>query len=417
VKKFFVLWSSQAASLIGSSVVGFALVWYLAKETGSATILSTAMLVNLLPQVVLGPFIGPFVDRWKRKQIIIFSDLVTALLTLVLVILFYTGNIQIWHIYVIMAGRSISGCFQRPALNASIPMIVPKEHLVRANGLNQTLIGAINIVTPIGGAFIIEVLKMQWVLSVDIITAIIAIGCLIPLTIPQPPRTDKSIKPSYWADLMQGFRYIALWRGLLFLISLIAILMFFAAPLNALRPLFVTKYFSGNVLVFGSLGTVGSAGVFAGGLIMGIWGGFKRRIITALIFIIVQGASAFIFGFTTESLLFLALAMVFISGLSGSILNANIGAIINSVVDKGMQGRVVSLQYSVGGLMAPLALVIAGPVADAISLRTIWYVSGAMVVILTGIAFFSRDLINIENNQVEEKPREETPSPIPKLEN
>src|SRR4030042_3672447 len=111
MKKFFVLWSSQAFSIFGSSVVGFALAWYLAKETGSATVLSMAMLANLLPQVVLGPFIGPFIDRWNRKKILIYSDLVTALLTLVLVVLFYTGAIQTWHIYVIMFCRSTGGSF------------------------------------------------------------------------------------------------------------------------------------------------------------------------------------------------------------------------------------------------------------------------------------------------------------------
>jgi DHA3 family macrolide efflux protein-like MFS transporter len=404
LKKFFVLWSSQAFSIFGSSVVGFALAWYLAKETGSATVLSMAMLANLLPQVVLGPFIGPFIDRWNRKKIMIYSDLVTALLTLVLVVAFYTGAIQVWLIYVIMVGRSIGGSFQRPALSASMPMIVPDKHLVRANGLNMTLNGAINIVAPMAGALLMEALKMQWVLSVDIITAVIAVGCLLPLAIPQPPRTGTLDKPNYFADLRQGFRYIALWRGLLYLLILIAILMFFAAPVNALRPLFVTQYFGGDVLKLGWLGTVASVGTIGGGLLLSAWGGFKRRIITSLIGIMIQGLTVFVFGFTTESLFFLALAMVFISGLSGAILNANIGAIIQSVVAKDMQGRVVSLQYALGGSMTPLALVIAGPVADAIGLRTIWYVCGAVMFLLTGAAFFSRDIMNIENQKAVEKP-------------
>jgi MFS transporter, DHA3 family, macrolide efflux protein len=402
LKKFFVLWSSQAFSIFGSSVVGFALAWYLARETGSATVLSMAMLVTLLPQVVLGPFIGPFIDRWDRKKIMIYSDLVTALLTLVLVVLFHTGTIHIWHIYIIMAGRSIGGSFQRPALSASIPMLVPEKHLVRANGLNMTLNGAINIVAPITGALLMEATKIQWVLSVDIVTAVIAVGCLLPLSVPQPPRTSPTVKPNYFADLRHGFRYIASWRGLLFLLILIAILMFFAAPINALYPLFVTRYFGADVLKLGWLGTVASVVTIGGGLLLSVWGGFKRRIITTLIGIMIQGISAFIFGFTTESLFFLALAMVFISGLCGAILNANIGAIIQSVVAKDMQGRVVSLQYSLGGSMTPLALVIAGPVADAIELRTIWFVSGAAIFLLTSASFFSRDLMNIENQKAVE---------------
>jgi len=121
LKKFFVLWSSQAASLFGSAVVGFALAWYLAKETGSATVLATAMMVAFIPPIVLGPFIGPFIDRWNRKKILIYSDLVTALLTLLLVVIFDTETIQIWHIYVIMAGRAISGSFQAPGAERCHP--------------------------------------------------------------------------------------------------------------------------------------------------------------------------------------------------------------------------------------------------------------------------------------------------------
>ena len=204
MKKFFVLWSSQAVSLFGSAVVQFALVWYLARETGSATVLSTALIVAIIPQIVLGPFVGPLIDRWSRKKIMIFADLFIASLTAVLVVLFYTHNIQIWHIYIIMAGRSIGDSFQNPALGASIPMIVPEKNFVRANGLFQMLQSAIKIVAPIAGAFLIETLDMQWVLSIDIITAVIAVSCLLPLAIPQPPRTTLTVKPNYFAEMKQG---------------------------------------------------------------------------------------------------------------------------------------------------------------------------------------------------------------------
>lgn len=389
--------------MFGSSVVGFALAWYLAKETGSATILSTAMLVNLLPQVILGPFIGPFVDRWNRKQIIIFSDLITALLTLVLVVLFHTGNIQIWHIYVIMAGRSIGQSFQGPALSASIPMIVPEKHLVRANGLTMTLRGANNVVAPLAGAFLMEAIEMQWVLSVDIFTAIVAIGCLLPLLIPQPPRTVSVINPDYFTEMKQGFRYITSRRGLLYLIILVGVLSFFAAPANALLPLFVTNYFGGDVLKLGWLQTASGIGIISGGLVMGVWGGFKRRIVTTLVCIMIQAVSVFVFAFTTESLFFLAVALRLISGLMGAMLLAPWQAILQSVVAKDMQGRVFSLERSLSVLMMPLSLAIAGPVADIIGLRPIWYISATAIFTVTGLAFFSRDLMNIENQKTAEE--------------
>lgn len=401
--------------MFGSTIVGFALAWYLARETGSATILTTAMLVNILPGVVLGPFIGPLIDRWNRKGIIIYSDLVTALLTAVLVVLFHTGTIQIWHIYVIMAGRSIGGSFQGPALSASIPMIVPEKHLVRANGLNMTLRGANNIVAPLAGAFLIEAIEMQWVLTVDIITAVVAVGCLLLLAIPQPPRSVPVSKPSYFTDMKQGFRYVTSWRGLLYLVLFFTILSFFSAPSNALLPLFVTNYFGRDVLKLGWLQTAAGVGVITGGLIMGVWSGFKRRMVTILVSIMVQAVSVFIFAFTTESLFFLALALRLISGLMGAMLNAPLGAILQSVAAKEMQGRVFALQNSLMGIMMPLSLAIAGPVADVVGLRTIWYVSAAAIFTATGLAFFSRDLMNIEDNKIDENPEEEVPLHIPEI--
>ena len=184
MKKFIVIWISQAASLLGSSVVNFALAWYLTQETGSATILATALMVALLPQIFLGPFIGPYIDRWDRKKIIIFSDSFIAVVTIGLVILFFTDTIQIWHIYFSMIARSIGGTFHFPAMGASIPLIVPKKHLARVAGLNQMLGGIVNIIGPPAGALMMEAMPIYGVLAVDIVTAIIAVGLISLITIP-----------------------------------------------------------------------------------------------------------------------------------------------------------------------------------------------------------------------------------------
>jgi DHA3 family macrolide efflux protein-like MFS transporter len=115
-------------------VVEFALAWYLTKSTGSATVLSTALMVALLPQIILGPFIGPLVDRWDRKKIMIFSDLAITLMTVALVVLFLTGKAEIWHIYVAMVGRAVGQAFQYPAMQEAVANIVPEKHLSRAGG-------------------------------------------------------------------------------------------------------------------------------------------------------------------------------------------------------------------------------------------------------------------------------------------
>lgn len=397
--------------MFGSAVVGFALAWYLARETGSATILSTAVLANMIPQIAIGPFIGPFIDRWNRKKVIIYSDLITALLTLALVVLFYTDTAQIWHIYVIMTARSVGIVFQDPALRASMPMVVPEQHLVRANGLFMTLRGAINLTAPAAGAFLMEALDVQWVLSVDIITAVIAIACLLPLGIPQPPRSVSVIKPGYLTEMKEGLRYITSRRGLLYFITLDAVLSFFAAPSGALLPLFVVQYFNGDVLKLGWLQTASGAGLIAGGLIIGAWGGFKKRIVTTLTGLMVQAVAVFLFGFTMESLFFLALALRFIASTTGAMFMSTWHTILQSVVAKDMQGRVFSLEGSLSRMMMPIGLIFTGPVTDAIGLRPIWWGSAAAIFVITGLAFFSRELMNIENGKAEElKSMAETPA-------
>lgn len=97
--RFFTIWGGQAISIIGSQLVQFALIWYLTVQTGSATVLATASLVGLLPNVILGPFIGTLVDRWDRRRIMLVSDTVITLVTIGLAVLFALDAVEVWHIY------------------------------------------------------------------------------------------------------------------------------------------------------------------------------------------------------------------------------------------------------------------------------------------------------------------------------
>ena len=156
--RFFAIWSGQALSLFGSSLVHFALIWWLTQKTGSATVLALASLAGMLPQVLFGPFAGALVDRWNRRQVLILADGSIALATLILVYLFAMDQAQPWHVYVILAFRSLGGAFHYPAMAASTPLMVPEDKLTRVNGLNQTLQGLNAMVAPPVGALLITVL-------------------------------------------------------------------------------------------------------------------------------------------------------------------------------------------------------------------------------------------------------------------
>jgi len=401
--RFFTVWIGQAFSLFGSSLVQFALVWWLTQQTGSATVLATATLVALLPQIVLGPLAGALVDRWNRRVIMIVSDTSIALATLLLVYLFAANIVQVWHIYIIMAVRSLGGAFQQPAMTSSTSLMVPDKHLARVAGANQTLQGLLSIFAPLLGAFVIQWFSTQTVLMIDISTAAFAVLPLLVISIPQPTRQTAQAnedikKTSYLQDLREGLAYVVKWKGLLGLIILAMLLNFLLIPAASLLPLVVMNVFNGGVAELGWVEFVFGAGVIIGGILLSIWGGFKRRIITSFSGIVGIGIGVVFIGFVPSDLFYLLLASYFLVGFAQVMANGPLMAIMQSTVIPDMQGRVFSLLGAGASAMMPLSLLIAGPFSDHFGIRT-WYIFGGSVCILmTLIALFIPVIMNIETN-------------------
>ena len=189
--RFFTIWFGQAFSILGSQLVGFAFVWFLTQKTGSATVLTLGSLVSMLPNIIIGPIAGTLVDRWNRKWVMIIFDSITALFTLGLAILFFLDIAEIWHIFLIMFIRSACGQFQWAAMTASTSLMVPKEHLSRVAGANQTLNGLMNIIAPALGAFLIQIMPTQGILLIDVSTAALAVIPLLFFSIPQPKAANR----------------------------------------------------------------------------------------------------------------------------------------------------------------------------------------------------------------------------------
>src|SRR5215208_4891477 len=184
--RFIPLWVGQALSLLGSQLVQFAIIWYLTQKTNSATTLAFASMMGLLPQVLLSPFIGTWVDRGNRRLILIVADAAVAVATLVLAVPFASGFVQVWHVYLALFIRAVAGGFHQSAFGASVVLLVPREHLARVQGFNQALYGGLNIVSAPLGAFLLSSLPMQGILSIDVGTALLAISILLFIQIPQP---------------------------------------------------------------------------------------------------------------------------------------------------------------------------------------------------------------------------------------
>lgn len=400
--RFFTLWAGQALSLLGSQLVQFAIIWHLTKTTNSATTLAIASMMGLLPQVLLSPFIGTWVDRGNRRLILMFADGTVALATFILAIFFALGSVEFWHIYLVLFIRSVAGGFHQSAFGASVVLLVPKDQLARVQGFNQALYGGMSIISAPLGAYLLAILPLQGILGIDVSTALIAIGIVFFTQIPQPERGEGTSPSTFWQDFAAGYRYIITWRGLVIILVLAMVINFFFSATEPLTPLLITNHFKGGASQLGLWLALFSAGTLLGGIILGVWGGFKRKIVTALIGLILMGACTFAIGIVSAHLLTLGLIINTAFGLLIPIVNGSIGATLQSSISPDMQGRVFAFIQSIAMLVSPLALIVAGPFADRFGIQPWFIIAGISCAIMGVLGFFFPDIMEIETKTREE---------------
>ena len=385
---FFTIWSLQALSLLGSMLVQFALIWWLTESTGSATVLATATLVGMVPGIVVGPFSGALVDRWNRRLVMACADGVVALATVGLALIYAMGSMAPWHVYVLMFVRAAAGGFHWAAMTASTSLMVPKEQLSRVAGMNQTLQGAINIVTPPLGALLLTVLPLSGILSIDVVTAILAIVPLFFVRIPQPERTPEQSAAqagrSVLVDMKEGLQYVAKWPALVAILSVAAVLNALMNPAFSLLPLLVTDHFGGGAIELGWLNSAGGLGVLLGGLILSAWGGFGRKLDTMNLGLVIMTVGVLAIGFVPGNLLWVGIAALFIEGVGNPITNGPFFALLQENVEPSYQGRVFTLVGAITSLMSPLGLAVAGPVADWLGVQS-WFIIGGIASVIVAI--------------------------------
>ena len=399
--RYFTLWTGQALSLLGSQLVQFAIIWYLTQTTNSATTLAIASMMGLLPQVLLSPFIGTWVDRGNRRLILIAADSTVAIASLALAILFAFGVVQVWHIYLALFIRAVAGGFHQSAWGASAVLLVPKEQLARVQGFNQALYGGLNIISAPLGAFLLAILPMHGILAIDVSTALIAVSIVFFTHIPQPEKSSGA-PSTFWQDFAAGFRYIIAWRGLVILLGLVMVINFFYSAAEPLTPLLITNHFGGDAGKLGIWLSLFSVGTLLGGLVLGVWGGFKRKIVTAQTSLILMGLSTAVVGLVSSDMFWVGMIANSLVGLLLPIINGSYGATLQAVIVPEMQGRVFAFIMSAAMLVSPIALIIAGPFADRFGIQPWFLIAGISCAVMGFLGFFIPDVMSIENRSKEE---------------
>lgn len=358
------VWLGQVLSLFGSSLTSFALGVWMYQTTGGVTRFALIMLCAALPGVLLGPVTGALVDRWPLRRVLLLSDTVAGLMTMVLALLFFTAQLRPWHAYVTTAIVSMASAFQQPAFAVLVSTVVPPQHLGRANGLIQLGLACAQLGAPLASAFLLAVVGLEGILLIDAGTFVLGVLPLFLLRIPERPASTTADEgpPSLLSLVREGGSYLRGTPGLLPLLLFLAGSNFITGVVEVLvTPLVLAL---ADVKALGMLTTAGGVGLLVGSVVMSAWGGPRRQVHGVLLFQLTCGLSLVVVGFATSLPLLAAVSFAFFFGIP--IINGASQSLLQRIVPLALRGRVFAFSAAITGMMLPLAYAISGPLADVV---------------------------------------------------
>lgn len=380
---------SQTISLFGSSLVQYAIVWYITLSTSSGKMLTLSTLCGFVPQILISLFAGPFLDRFDRKKIIMAADATIAAATLFLAVSFAAGFSSIWLLFIILAIRSAGTGIQTPAVNAFIPQMVPADKLMKINGINSTISAITMFLSPAISGMVLSLAPLPAVLLIDVVTAIVGVG--ITFTIPVPNiKRETTIKPSYHKELLEGYAYLnnnSLIRRLLIFQILV---LFLISPSAFLTPLMVTRTFGPQIWRLTASEMTYSLGMILGGLLITFWGGFRKKLHTTLLAGAIYGL--LMIGLGTAPVFLIYLICNTLIGITSPCYNAPITVTLQETTDPAMQGRVFSFMQLATSCALPFGMLVFGPLADFVPIQSLLLFNGILILIYMSFLSITKHL-------------------------
>ena len=397
-KVFAIIWTGQFFSILTSSIVNFAIILWLSFETKSAEVLAFAAIAAMLPQSVLGLFTGIFVDRWKRKRVMILADSFIAFCTLILAVLFYLDIAKIEHIYILLALRSVGSAFHMPAMQASVPLLAPKSELIRIAGINQIIQSACNIAGPALAALFISFMKMTNILLLDVIGAALACTSLLFVKIPDPDNTEKTQKVHLLKEAKEALTEVRAQNGLSWLFILSIIATFFIMPVSVLFPLMTLDHYSGNAFQISLVEAAWGIGALLGGAFLGMKK-FKLNEISLINWMyILLGVTFGLSGILPVSGYPLFVVLTAVGGISGSLYMASFTTVVQTRINPVVMGRVFSFYMSVSLLPSMIGLLSTGFLADNIGIGNTFIIGGVLVGMIGLVSFFQPSIRRLKGS-------------------
>lgn len=435
-RTFIIVWITQSISVMGSALTFFGLnIWlinvlYAAPEQRAelSLALSAVALAFGLPTVFIAPIAGAWADRHDRKRTMFVADLLNALVSLILMVLVMSHQLELWSLVVITVLTACLGAFHGSAFDTSYAMLVPEAQLPRANGMMQTIGALSGLISPAIAAIIIGVPAIlrqngaanpfsglqdgtPLLMGIDAITFLLAALTLLFVSIPSPRRTDLSpesglIQKSLWADIRQGALYIWNRRPLLWLLGTFAVANFITGPMGVFFPLLV-KFnlqpdWSARGLTIESamaaLGSIASLGGVLGGLFISSWGGLRRRrVLGVLVPMILVGLGMLVIG--QSRWFYLTAGLSFLFSSTTPIMNAHSQAIWQTQTPRELQGRVFSVRRVIAQFTWPLSTAVAGWLGGLFDPGAVVSVLGILLALFCTAQLFNPILLRVEDKE------------------
>jgi len=405
-KKNIVLFlTSQTISLFGTSLVQYAIMWYITLNTQSGVMMTIAIICGFLPTFFLSPLAGVWADRYNRKLLIVLADSLTALTTLILAILFLMGYGAIWLLFVMSAIRALSMGVQTPAVGAFLPQLVPQDRLTRVNAINSSIQSLVMLLSPMASGALLMMATIETIFFIDVSTAAVAVLVLLLfLQVPVHAKASAKQSVSYFHDMQEGIRYIRNHAYVKNFFLFCAVFFFLAAPASFLTPLQVARSFGEDVWRLTAIEVTFSIGMMAGGLLMVSWGGFKNRVHTMALAALLFGVCTFAFG--VIPVFWLYLIFMVLTGVAMPIFNTPSVVLLQEKVEGDFLGRVFGVLGMIASSMMPLGMLVFGPLADVIQIEWMLMATGLLLFIQGFFLLGNRVLLEAGKPALHPEPQE-----------
>ncbi|MGG5314449.1 MFS transporter, DHA3 family, macrolide efflux protein [Enterococcus sp. AZ071] len=373
---------SQFLTGITSMTVQYAIIWYLTEQTRSATMLSFATLLGMLPMIVLSPFVGPYVDRLNKKGLLIIPDLIAALFAIILSVTgIVTGTFPFWLIFISLFVRAVTQTFQTPTILAILPTLAPRKELTKVNGQLGMVQSANRIIAPGIGAFLFALMPLHLLLLLDVLGALL--GLLLLIFVKIPKTSEHSGNTLALEETKQGIKDLRSKNGLWIIVLIGALSSIFIMPAASMYPLMTMGYFDGTVSNAGLVQMIYSVGMLVGGSIIGVFGNWKDRMKPLLISYLVIGITFAAGGLlpSNQSGLVWFMILSAFTGIAAPFFDSLLMAMIQQSFPVNQIGRIMGVVMALLSLLASLGLIFTGPIADRIGVENVFVIAGLGIIL------------------------------------